>query len=738
LGVYLQNRQREIEQALYSASRRLLLKAALSAITIPVVILALFSLTIFRFSSSQYLIFLLALAAVVVPLVIIFAVTYMSRQRRLLRRLGAWYEKERDPGSQEDRAMAVRLQKEIDSSSYEHALFVGMGIFLSLALSVLFFGKYADFTAYTSVAYISLGVLLALIDFFITLFISHREMRPVLSMFLADSAGFGFHAAAGIGKRLAAFSIIILLLSLGVAWIASSYISSDMLRSEMEDRGRDNVRLLACQLDPLIEEGASRRELEEVAAGLALSDSERLVVYDDRGGEFFAFSRGTIGENIWEEQSEAMRDEGDSVISRFELAGNREYLLTGAPLTINEGWALQRIDQPNTSFRALWRLSPTMLLLLIIGLGIAAYLTLLMTHNIADPLKRLVKTCRVVATGDLAVEVPVDSLDDFGELSSSYSEMLRSLRHISGELRSTSGQVSEGANSIVAVSEQIMAAIEELNALVQDLSGQIEYEVSQIRNVEGIMGSVAETISMSHAKASQSLEISQDAEKLVMEGREHAHDAVEKIAEFKDILDESMNAVLSLGESSLKIGTIVDIITRIADQTNLLALNAAIEAARVPEFGKGFAVVAEEVKKLAQEAAGSAQRIHDLVRIIQDDVEAAKSLMEKGTMGMYVGMETVERTDSSLMSISDVVNRMARMLGSIAEASSRELDESEKLADSLNAMKNQVESTADAYEEIGASSEEQTAVTTELTGTAEKLSEIANKLQEMVANFKIS
>jgi methyl-accepting chemotaxis protein len=273
---------------------------------------------------------------------------------------------------------------------------------------------------------------------------------------------------------------------------------------------------------------------------------------------------------------------------------------------------------------------------------------------------------------------------------------------------------------------------------VQDLSGQIEHEVDQIRNVEEIMGGVARTISMSHTKASQSFEISQDAEKMVLEGREYAHDAVEKIAEFKDILDESMDAILSLGESSQKIGTIVEIITRIADQTNLLALNAAIEAARVPEFGKGFAVVADEVKKLAQEAAGSAQRIHDLVRVIQKDVETAKSLMEKGTMGMYVGMETVERTDHSLLSISDVVNQMARMAGSIAEASSQELDESEKLSYSLKAMKDQVENTAGAYEEIGASSEEQTAATTELTGTAERLSEIANKLQEMVAHFKIS
>lgn len=728
----------KLERALYGASRRLLSKAALSAITIPVVILALFSLTIFRFASRQYLAFLFALATVVLPLILIFAISYVARQRRLLRRLEAWYAADRDPGSQADRAMAVRLQREIDRSSYEHASFVGAGIFLSIALGVIFFGGYAGFTPYTSVAYIGLGALLALTDFFVTLFISHREMRPLLRLFLADCEGFGYHAAAGIGRRLAVFSLVILLLTLGTTWIASSYISSDMLRREMEERGRDNVRLLAGELDMLVEEGASQQSLEEAASALALSDDERVALYDGRGKEVFSFTLGDVGDDLWVELGAVAGEGKGTVVSRFGQDGNREYLVTSAPLELNQGWTLYRVDLPETSFRALWRLSPTMLLLLFIGLGIAAYLTLLMSRNLAEPINRLVRTCRVVATGDLAVEVPVDSLDDLGELASSYSEMLRSLRHISGELRETSGEVSEGADSIVAVSEQIMAAIEELNALVQDLSGQIEHEVEQIRNIEETMTSVADTISMSHAKASQSYEISQDAEKLVLEGREHARDAVEKIAEFKNILDESMGAVFSLGESSQKIGTIVDIITRIADQTNLLALNAAIEAARVPEFGKGFAVVADEVKKLAREAAGSAQRIHDLVGVIQNDVETAKGLMEKGTMGMFVGMETVERTDTSLASISEVVNRMARMVGSIAEASSRELHESEKLAESLDVMKDQLESTSEAYEEIGASTEEQTAVTTELTGTAERLSEIANRLQDMVAHFKIS
>lgn len=64
-----------------------------------------------------------------------------------------------------------------------------------------------------------------------------------------------------------------------------------------------------------------------------------------------------------------------------------------------------------------------------------------------------------------------------------------------------------------------MAAIEELNALVQELSGQIEHEVDQIRSVEEIMKGVAATISVSQGRADEGFEMSHDAERLVLEGR---------------------------------------------------------------------------------------------------------------------------------------------------------------------------------------------------------------------------
>lgn len=728
---------KRIRLVLIEASKALFFRAIVSGAVVPGLIMALFSLTVFKFGGRQYFAFFLAVVTAILPVIIIVSIIFIFIQRSLLHDLAAWYQQERNPDSEPDRELAQRLQARLTSGAYLHACEVAGGIFFGISGGVFLWRNYAGFSMSASLYYIALAFLMGCADFLITLFLSQRLMRKVLQKFIADCRGFGFRPGGGMRRRLIAFSLVFLLVTLGMTWVASSYLSTNMLMDEVVKRGTDSIQLLAARLDPVLSQNGTD-EISILVENNSISKNEWVSIYNEAGVKVFELKNGglkdlTSNTALLEKVDKAMT----SSSSGMEHIGTRDYLISAAPFSDNAGWSIVRVSLPSVYANVIGRTLPTMILLFVVAIMVATFLTYLLSHNITDPIDRLVKICRTVASGDLAIEVPVDSLDEVGELSSSYSEMLESLRHISEGLIDTSGEVSEGAESIVAVAEQIMAAIEELNALVQELSGQIEHEVDQIRSVEEIMKGVAATISMSQGRADEGFEMSHDAERLVLEGRERAHQAVEKIADFKMVLDDSMQAIISLGESSQKIGAIVDIITRIADQTNLLALNAAIEAARVPEYGKGFAVVADEVKKLAHEAAESAQRISDLVRAIQRDVETAKSLMEKGTLGMYVGIETVDKTDQSLIAISEMVSRMAKVAGSIAEDSSAEMYQSQRLSESLQEMRTQIDNDMAAYEQIGASSDQQTKGTMELASTAEQLSEIAHRLYDMVAHFRI-
>lgn len=95
------------------------------------------------------------------------------------------------------------------------------------------------------------------------------------------------------------------------------------------------------------------------------------------------------------------------------------------------------------------------------------------------------------------------------------------------------------------------------------------------------------------------------------------------------VLNLVTKKIQALGERSLEINQIVELIDDISAQTNMLALNAAIEAAKAGEQGKGFAVVANEVRKLAERTSSATKDIGSFIQSIQAaTVEAVRAMEE--------------------------------------------------------------------------------------------------------------
>jgi methyl-accepting chemotaxis protein len=104
----------------------------------------------------------------------------------------------------------------------------------------------------------------------------------------------------------------------------------------------------------------------------------------------------------------------------------------------------------------------------------------------------------------------------------------------------------------------------------------------------------------------------------IQEIGESARASLEKAQAAMLETDGARNLIVELSESVKRIGSVIDIISKIASQTNLLALNASIEASRGGVAGKGFAVVASEIKALAAQTSRATQDIAQRILAIQD------------------------------------------------------------------------------------------------------------------------
>ncbi|MCE1254160.1 MAG: methyl-accepting chemotaxis protein [Anaerolineae bacterium] len=161
-----------------------------------------------------------------------------------------------------------------------------------------------------------------------------------------------------------------------------------------------------------------------------------------------------------------------------------------------------------------------------------------------------------------------------------------------------------------------------------------------------------------------------------------------------------------LGKHSKRIGDITEAIEDIASQTNMLALNAAIEAARAGEQGKGFAVVADEVRKLAEKASSSAREIDNLVKTMQNDVNAAIMAMQEGETEILSGVDNANKARSALDNILASVDRVSEKINSMANNVDQMKNLSQGLTGSIHSVQQVAEVNNRIIAEITASSNE--------------------------------
>ena len=270
------------------------------------------------------------------------------------------------------------------------------------------------------------------------------------------------------------------------------------------------------------------------------------------------------------------------------------------------------------------------------------------------------------------------------ETSSSMLEMVASME-----------EVSRHTDTLFNSVEETASATHEMVSSINEVDQNVVYLTNFVTDTSSSMVEMSASIAQVEANAARSYDLAIAVSDAAESGMKAVRETIEGMEQIRQSVIEANSVVARLGERSVAIGKILNVIEDVAEQTNLLALNAAILAAQAGEYGKGFSVVAAEIRELSERTASSTRDIANLIRAVQDEVGNALQAMGSGSTLVENGVALSHEAGKALNNILVSAAKASSMGKEIAGATREQARGSENVTravDRLQSMVGQINS----------------------------------------------
>ncbi|WP_425446807.1 methyl-accepting chemotaxis protein [Dethiothermospora halolimnae] len=428
----------------------------------------------------------------------------------------------------------------------------------------------------------------------------------------------------------------------------------------------------------------------------------------------------------------------DFGITTYKLTDGKEKITSYTKLS--NGWVFGITPPRSEVFSGLTSLRNLIIIILIIGLILSSILATGVGRIISKPLTTIFNHLDKISTGNFKVSLPKKYLkrdDEIGSLVKSLLNMQDNLKSLISNSKVTAQRVNVASHSLASSSEESSASAEEISQSIDEVSVGASEQARDAENTNMLMIKLSESFN----------ELSLNGNNILSSIKSVINDNIKGVNLIRDLksknefnnnsIDNIERSINKLSNKIMNIENILETITSISDQTNLLALNASIEAARAGEAGKGFAVVANEIRKLAEQSNGSAEKISKIIYDIQDENAKTSKLMDEVKLSSSEQTKCVDSVNISFESISQSIEDISNEIDKTTMLIRDMNNSKEKILSSVESISAISEETAAASEEVNASMKEQANTVEEVTKLAEELNSLSDKLQREIDKFKV-
>ncbi|MDP2079451.1 MAG: methyl-accepting chemotaxis protein [Pseudotabrizicola sp.] len=242
-----------------------------------------------------------------------------------------------------------------------------------------------------------------------------------------------------------------------------------------------------------------------------------------------------------------------------------------------------------------------------------------------------------LADGDLSTRIETTFPSEYESLRLNCNQAAQSLSDTLSRVAEVAGSILGGADIIATAAADLSRRTESQAATLEQTAAALDTLTSNVRSAtEGTLKAGGK-VKSAHGEARNN----------------------------GAVVQQAIDAMTAIEQSSHQISKIISVIDDIAFQTNLLALNAGVEAARAGDAGRGFAVVAAEVRALAQRSSEAAKEIKTLISTSETQVGTGAGLVSQSGRAVEAIVTDVAEISVIVQNISQAAQDQSNSLAEI-------------------------------------------------------------------------